>query len=255
MKKTLLQTTIGFATFLGSLAVVATLMMRLMTPFNSAWLQRSQPRSIKLNPLGMASKRAFDIIASALGLIAISPLILGVAITIKLTSAGPVFYCSRRVGRHGRQFGIYKFRTMVVNADKIGPGVTVYDDPRITRIGRLLRRTKLDELPQLINVLRGEMSLVGPRPEDPRYVALYTQEQRAVLNVTPGITSLASLRYRDEQSLLTGTDWETLYVNEIMPAKLAIDLEYAQRPSLSRDIALITGTLKALYTSRMKRAA
>jgi lipopolysaccharide/colanic/teichoic acid biosynthesis glycosyltransferase len=203
----------------------------------------------------MASKRAFDVVASALGLIAISPLMIGISIAIKLTSAGPVFYCSRRVGRHGRQFGILKFRTMVVNADKIGPGVTVHDDPRITRIGRLLRRTKLDELPQLINVLRGEMSLVGPRPEDPRYVKLYTDEQRAVLNVAPGITSLASLRYRDEQSLLVGADWETLYVKEIMPAKLAIDLEYVQRPSLQQDIVLITDTLKALYSSRVKRAA
>ena len=241
-----LTLTISVLTSLGAFALCWTLITRLMTFDNALRLPRTQP--VKLNLLGVAAKRVFDIVASTLGLIAVSPLMLGVAIAIKATSAGPVFYSSRRVGRHGRHFGILKFRTMVVDADKIGPRVTVCDDPRITRIGCLLRRTKLDELPQLINVLRGEMSLVGPRPEDPRYVALYTKEQRAVLNVAPGITSPASLRYCDEQSLLTGTDWETLYVKEILPAKLAIDLEYAKRPSLQRDLEVIAGTLKALYT-------
>jgi lipopolysaccharide/colanic/teichoic acid biosynthesis glycosyltransferase len=252
-----LALTISVLTSLGAFSLCWALIIRLMAADSAFRLprSRSQVRSLRANLLGLVSKRIFDIVASALGLIVVAPLMLGIAIAIKLTSSGPVFYSSRRVGRHGRHFGILKFRTMVVDADKIGPKVTVCDDPRITRIGCLLRRTKLDELPQLINVLRGEMSLVGPRPEDPRYVALYTKEQRAVLNVAPGITSPASLRFCDEQSLLTGADWETRYVKEILPAKLAIDLEYAKRPSLQRDIEVITGTLKALYTSRVKHAA
>ncbi len=252
MMKNSLRRTIAVTFSLAMFAMFGTLGLRLITLDQTLRQRRVQPRR---DPLGAGSKRAFDVIASGLGLIAISPLMLGVAVAIKLSSPGPVFYLSRRVGRHGRLFGIYKFRTMVVNADKIGPGVTVSNDPRITRIGKLLRSTKLDELPQLINVLRGEMSLVGPRPEDPRYVALYTPEQRAVLNVRPGITSPASLHYHDEQSLLVGADWETQYINEILPAKLAIDLEYAKRPSLQQDIALITDTVKALYTSRVKRIA
>lgn len=241
-----LALTVSVVTSLGALALCWTLITRLMTFDNALRLPRTQ--TVKFNLFGVAAKRIFDIVASMVGLIVVSPLMLGIAIAIKTTSSGPVFYSSRRVGRHGRHFGILKFRTMVVDADKIGPRVTVCDDPRITRIGCLLRRTKLDELPQLINVLRGEMSLVGPRPEDPRYVALYTKEQRAVLNVAPGITSPASLRYCDEQALLTGADWETLYVKEILPAKLAIDLEYAKRPGLQRDLEVIAGTLKALYT-------
>lgn len=192
-------------------------------------------------------KRLFDIVVSTLGLIVVSPLMLIIAIANYLTAPGPIFYRAPRIGLHGRQFYIYKFRTMVVNADKIGPKVTVSGDSRITPIGRILRRTKLDELPQLINVLRGDMSLVGPRPEDPRYVALYTPYQRAVLNVHPGITSPASVHYKDEQALLIGPDWETLYINEIMPAKLAIDLDYAKHPSLGRDIQIISQTIFALY--------
>src|SRR5262249_38748568 len=138
----------------------------------------------------------------------------------------------------------------VVNADRLGPKVTVAGDKRITPIGHMLRKSKLDELPQLINVLRGDMSLVGPRPEDPRYVALYTPKQRAVLDVHPGITSPASVHYKDEQALLVGKDWETRYINEIMPAKLAIDLDYAQDPSLMRDISIITQTIVALYMKK-----
>lgn len=192
-------------------------------------------------------KRLFDILASAIGLVVLSPLFLVIAIAIKITSPGPVFYRALRVGRHGKHFKLFKFRSMVVDADKIGPGITGSDDPRITSIGRLLRRTKLDELPQLINVLHGEMSIVGPRPEDPRYVALYNDEQRQILNVRPGITSPASVKYRDEESRLTGSDWEKHYIAHIMPAKLAIDLDYALNSSLRRDMSIILTTFMVLF--------
>ncbi|KXK49314.1 MAG: putative glycosyltransferase [Chloroflexi bacterium OLB13] len=191
-------------------------------------------------------KRAFDVVASAGGLTVLSPLLLLVAILVKATSQGPVLYRATRVGRDGVLFTLLKFRSMVQNADKLGPGVTGADDARITPIGRFLRRTKLDELPQLINVLRGEMSIVGPRPEDPRYVALYTPEQREVLKVRPGITSPASVEYRSEAELLSGQDWETKYVNEVMPAKLAIDLQYVRNSSFWGDLSLILRTALAI---------
>lgn len=191
-------------------------------------------------------KRAFDLTASAVGLLVLSPLLLLLAAAVAVTSPGGVFYRAQRVGRHGVPFRLYKFRSMVANADKAGPAVTVAGDKRVTPIGRILRKTKLDELPQLINVVKGEMSLVGPRPEDPRYVALYTPQQRAVLTVRPGITSLASVRYRDEESLLTGADWERHYVETIMPAKLAIDLDYVGRATLLTDIGIILRTIGAL---------
>jgi lipopolysaccharide/colanic/teichoic acid biosynthesis glycosyltransferase len=192
-------------------------------------------------------KRLFDVLVSAAALLLLSPLFLGVAIAIKLSSHGPIFYRAVRVGRHGVPFKLYKFRSMVVNADKIGAGITTAHDPRITPIGRFLRRTKLDELPQLINVLRGEMSLVGPRPEDPRYVALYTEEQRRVLRARPGMTSLASVRYRNEQALLSGDDWETRYIQQIMPDKLAIDLQYIERATLLSDLGVLWQTFLALF--------
>lgn len=192
-------------------------------------------------------KRLFDIASSGAGLILLSPLLLALAVAVKLGSPGPIFYRANRVGRYGAPFKLLKFRSMVINADQIGPAVTGAADPRITRVGRFLRRTKLDELPQLINVLRGEMSVVGPRPEDPRYVALYTEEQRQVLNVRPGITSPASVAYRNEEAMLVDDDWEKYYVEQIMPAKLAVDLEYARNASLWRDVRVILGTLRALF--------
>ena len=188
-------------------------------------------------------KRAFDITASAVGLTVLSPLLFLIALVIRLTSPGPVLFRATRIGRGGRTFTLYKFRSMVADADRHGPGITTSGDPRITPIGRLLRRTKLDEFPQLWNVLRGDMSLVGPRPEDPRYVALYTPAQRAILDVRPGITSLASLRYRNEETLLDGPEWETRYVQEILPAKLALDLDYARRATPWRDLLIILRTI------------
>ena len=192
-------------------------------------------------------KRTFDLLASALGLIILSPIFALIALLIRLTSPGPVFYRARRVGQGGREFTLYKFRSMVADADRRGPGITTAGDPRVTSIGRVLRRTKLDELPQLWNVLRGDMSLVGPRPEDPRYVALYTPEQRRVLDVRPGITSLASIEYRNEEAVLHGPDWEQHYIHEVMPAKLAIDLRYVQRATLFTDLLIILRTLLALF--------
>ncbi len=197
--------------------------------------------------LQAAMKRALDILASALGLIVLSPLMLALALAVRLSSPGPVFYRANRIGRDGKPFKLYKFRSMVVGADRRGPGITSANDSRITPIGKFLRATKLDELPQLLNVLRGEMSLVGPRPEDPRYVALYTPEQRTVLSVRPGITSLASVRYRDEAALLVGPNWEARYVNQIMPKKLAFDLEYTRQANLLADLKILSQTFHALW--------
>jgi lipopolysaccharide/colanic/teichoic acid biosynthesis glycosyltransferase len=188
-------------------------------------------------------KRVFDIAVSAALIIVLSPLLGVLAALVRMTSPGPALYRATRVGQHGRLFTLYKFRSMVVDAETQGPGITVRNDARITGVGHLLRRTKLDELPQLFNVLRGEMSLVGPRPEDPRYVALYTPEQREVLAVRPGITSPASLQFRHEQALLVGDAWEREYVQTIMPAKLQIDLAYTRTASFSNDLRILLQTV------------
>lgn len=192
--------------------------------------------------------RLLDLFASGAGLVLLSPVFLMIALLIRLTSPGPVIYQATRTGKDGLLFQLYKFRSMVVGADKTGPAITTAEDRRITAIGGFLRKTKLDELPQLANVLRGEMSLVGPRPEDPRYVAYYTPEQRQVLRVRPGITGAASLRYRAESALLTGSDWEKIYVERIMPEKLAIELAYLQQRNLLTDVRLIIVTVLSLLT-------
>ena len=193
------------------------------------------------------SKRLLDFSASLLGLMVLSPLFLWVALLIKLDSPGPVFHRGLRIGKDGLPFRIFKFRTMVADAATRGPGITSGDDPRITRMGRMLRKTKIDELPQLINVLKGEMSLVGPRPEDPAYVALYTPAQRQVLAVAPGITSPASLAFRHEERLLQTSDWETTYLQVILPRKLAMEGEYLAKRTLTSDMALILRTVLALF--------
>jgi lipopolysaccharide/colanic/teichoic acid biosynthesis glycosyltransferase len=192
-------------------------------------------------------KRLMDMVISGAALAALSPILGILALAVKLSSPGPVFYKATRVGRGGELIKVYKFRSMVTGADKAGPGVTTSGDARVTPIGRILRRYKLDELPQLLNVLRGDMSLVGPRPEDPRYVALYTPEQRLVLQVAPGITSPASLYYRDEETLLQGQDWETQYVQQIMPAKLEIDLNYVKNANLGEDVKIIWKTFQSMW--------
>jgi lipopolysaccharide/colanic/teichoic acid biosynthesis glycosyltransferase len=191
----------------------------------------------------MLLKRAFDIIVSTFALIVLSPLLITIALTVKLTSEGPILYPATRVGMNGKSIKVYKFRTMVMNADKIGGSVTIKNDPRVTPIGRLLRKYKLDELAQLFNVWNGTMSFVGPRPEHPYYVGMYTAEQQEILRVRPGITSPASLKYRNEEELLSGKDTESYYVTTLMPEKLAIDIEYIQTSNLYTDILIILKTL------------
>jgi lipopolysaccharide/colanic/teichoic acid biosynthesis glycosyltransferase len=191
-------------------------------------------------------RRLLDLLVAGAGLFLLSPLLLLVAILIKLDSPGPVFYRAKRVGQYGRLFHLLKFRSMVSQADRQGPAITSAGDSRITRLGAFLRRSKLDELPQLINVIRGEIALVGPRPEDPRYVALYTQEQRRILQARPGITSAASLAYRHEAELLAGPDWERRYREEVLPAKLTTDLDYLHQRTLWSDFKLILATIYAM---------
>lgn len=190
--------------------------------------------------------RLFEVILAFWGLIFFSPLLLIVAIWIKLDTPGPIFYRPQRVGQGGQFFRLVKFRTMLAGADRRGPGITTAGDRRITAAGRFLRKTKIDELPQLVNVLKGDMGLVGPRPEDPHYVALYTAAQRQVLAARPGITSPASLRYRNEEQLLAGTDWERIYLQKIMPDKLQIELEYLARRTIWTDLLLVFHTFYAL---------
>lgn len=192
-------------------------------------------------------KRLVDILASAIGLILLFPLFLVVAVAIKIHDGGSVFYRAKRTGYQGKDLLLYKFRSMVQSADVNGPGITASNDTRITPIGKFLRKTKLDELPQLINVFKGEMSLVGPRPEDPRYVSKYTTEQRHILDYKPGITSAASLFYRHEESLLIGDDWETQYLTKVMPDKIAIDIDYCTTSNIWQDIVLITKTVFSMF--------
>jgi lipopolysaccharide/colanic/teichoic acid biosynthesis glycosyltransferase len=192
-------------------------------------------------------KRLFDLFSSLSGLIILSPLFVIVELLIKLDSSGSVFHRGRRIGKDGRPFYIYKFRTMVADASKRGPAITTIDDQRITGVGSFLRKTKIDELPQLINVVKAEMSLVGPRPEDPRYVELYTPEQRRVLKVRPGITSAASFAYRHEEQILSESDLEKTYCTEVLPAKLKIDLDYLSRRTLFSDLILILRTIISLF--------
>ena len=192
-------------------------------------------------------KRLFDIIASGCGLILLSPVFLVLAIWIKLDSKGPVFYKQVRVGRGNKDFYLYKFRSMRVGADKAGLITVGGRDPRVTRSGYYIRKYKLDELPQLINVLKGDMSLVGPRPEVRKYVDMYTLEQMHVLDVRPGITDLASIRYRNENELLEkAEDPDKYYIEVIMPDKLRINLEYVANHSFCYDIKLIFSTFWAI---------
>lgn len=195
----------------------------------------------------LALKRAMDIAISGAALCVLWPVLLLIALAIVIDDPGPVFYRQVRVGRGGKEFRIFKFRTMVVDADKKGLQITVGRDSRITRMGALLRKTKLDELAQLLNVFLGQMSFVGPRPEVPRYVAMYTPYQRQVLLVRPGITDYASIAYRNENDLLAGAeDPERMYVEEIMPAKLELNMKYLRRVSPLEDIRLILATIAAV---------
>jgi lipopolysaccharide/colanic/teichoic acid biosynthesis glycosyltransferase len=194
-------------------------------------------------------KRVFDLMASAAGLLLLAPLLLGIALWIRLDSPGPALFLQERIGRAGRPFRICKFRTMVADAPGRGLQITAGRDPRITRAGAFLRRTKLDELPQLVNVLSGDMSLVGPRPEVPRYVALYPPATRArVLSVRPGLTDEAAIEYADEAALLAASaDPEKTYVEDILPRKLALYEEYVDTRSFAGDLGLIFRTLRRIW--------
>lgn len=196
-------------------------------------------------------KRAFDIIVSFLVILIAIPLWAVAAVAIKLDSTGPVFYRGRRIGKDGKRFVLYKFRTMVADAHR-GAAITLGNDPRITRVGRLLRWLKIDEMPQLINVVKGEMSIVGPRPEDPRYVAHYTPEQLRVLDVRPGMASPAFIKYRHEEELLTtaGDDHEQAYLSTILPDKLRMDLEYLDQQSFFFDLIVLAKAAISLFSDR-----
>jgi lipopolysaccharide/colanic/teichoic acid biosynthesis glycosyltransferase len=190
-----------------------------------------------------SSKRVFDVVLSSLALILLSPLLLIVAIAIKLDSRGRTFYAQQRVGQKGRPFRIYKFRTMIPGADWLGPLITSGSDNRITRIGRSLRKCKLDEVPQLINVLKGDMSLVGPRPEVTRYVELFPTEYQKILSVRPGLTDLASIAFADEEKVLAAADdSEKEYLDRVLPEKIRLAKLYIQNSSLSLDLRIIVKT-------------
>jgi len=191
------------------------------------------------------AKRLIDLLLAALGLIVLAPLLLAAMAWVRVDSPGPVLFRQERVGRGGRTFRIHKLRTMFVDAAKRGPAITELDDPRITRAGRWLRHYRLDELPQLIDVMAGHMSLVGPRPELPRFVALYPPELRdRVLAVRPGITDPAALEFADEAELLAGSaDPERTYIEVILPRKLRQQAEYVQRASWASDLLVIARTL------------
>ena len=198
--------------------------------------------------MSVVLKRAFDIVCAAAGLVFLSPLLLWIAWRIRREDGGPVFYRGVRVGLHGKPLRIFKFRTMVVDAEKLGASSTSDDDPRITRIGKFLRKYKLDELPQLINVLKGDMSFVGPRPQVKWAVDLYTEEEKALLNVRPGITDYASLRFPNEGEILKGSkDPDKDYMEKIHPEKMRLGLEYVRNRSFWLDIKLILQTVLAIF--------
>ena len=189
-------------------------------------------------------KRALDIFAAGIGLLVLSPLLILVSVLVKITSSGPVFFRQQRVGRNGKPFFILKFRSMVADAPNRGGQITYGADPRITTVGRLIRKTKIDELSQLFNVLRGEMSLVGPRPEVRKYVDMFAEDYKEILRVRPGITDLASVKYRDEAAILgAAADPKREYVERVLPEKIRLAREYVQRQSLLLDLGIIFGTL------------
>lgn len=191
-------------------------------------------------------KRVFDIVSAGLVLILLMPFLLVIGLLIVLDSKGGVFFAQVRVGKNEKHFSLLKFRTMRPASESKGQ-LTIGKDPRITSVGRFLRKYKLDEIPQLINILKGEMSVVGPRPEVPKYVAMYTNEQKKVLSVRPGLTDLASIEYINESEVLAkSSNPEETYINEIMPHKLALNLVYIEKQSLAYDFKLIFKTMKKI---------
>jgi lipopolysaccharide/colanic/teichoic acid biosynthesis glycosyltransferase len=198
-------------------------------------------------------KRAFDLASALLGLVIVAPVGAVIAALIKLSGPGPVFFLQERIGKDGKPFFIYKFRTMVPGAARLGPGVTGAGDPRITRVGNLLRVTKLDELPNLFNVVRGEMSLVGPRPDLPRFMSALTPEQRKILAFRPGLTGPTQLRYIAEEEMLSPVNIDENYVRNLFADKIASDLDYVANWSLWNDLLLILYTPVALAFTALGR--
>src|SRR5262244_1886989 len=196
-------------------------------------------------------KRLLDIVVSLIGLICLFPLLLLVAILVKLDSPGPIFFKQERIGMRFRPFQILKFRTMVQDSSTRGKSITVGNDPRITRVGWFLRKTKIDELPQLINVLRGEMTFVGPRPEVPQYVEMFRKDYEDILKIRPGITDLASIKYRDEAALLGQSENpEEEYIRRVLPDKIKLEKEYIRCSSFMLDLKLIFKTLATIFESK-----
>lgn len=213
----------------------------------SSKLEVNVEESIKSKQIQLIIKRIFDVIVSGIGIIILSPLFIIISILIKLDSEGTIFFKQRRVGKNKKIFYIYKFRTMVTDAEKIGRQITIGNDSRITRVGKFIRKYKLDEFPQLINVLKGEMSLVGPRPEVPRYVELYDEKQEKILLVKPGITDYASIKFRNENDILgKSLDPDREYIENVMPTKINLNLKYISEISLVTDIKIIIDTIIAI---------
>jgi lipopolysaccharide/colanic/teichoic acid biosynthesis glycosyltransferase len=194
-----------------------------------------------------------DIIVSFIGIWLLALITPFVALAIKLDSKGPLFYRGMRVGKNGRLFKIFKFRTMIDGADRCGPKLTYRNDPRITHVGTILRRLKIDELPQLINVFVGHMSIVGPRPEDPQYVSHYTKGQRAILSVKPGITGPAQIHYVDIESHMDPSKFDEQYIDEIIPEKFRLNTLYIQTRSLTLDLKILWRTFLSLFRCEITR--
>jgi len=199
------------------------------------------------------TKRVLDVLLAVCGLAVLWPVLVACAIAVKIDSPGPIFYRGVRTGRHGRPFRIWKFRSMVTDAESSGGSTTGDADPRITRAGRVLRRYKLDELPQLWNVLLGDMSFVGPRPEVAEYTDGYTVDERRILDVRPGITDLSSIEFRDLQSHVGTQDPDGVYRREILPRKNLLRLEYVERQSLALDLAILLRTVSLLLLRPLRR--
>jgi lipopolysaccharide/colanic/teichoic acid biosynthesis glycosyltransferase len=196
-------------------------------------------------------KRAFDLVVASVGIVLLSPVLVAVAAAIWVDTGAPVFYRQVRVGRDGRPFGIWKFRTMVVNADRMAANVSALGDPRVTRVGAWLRRAYLDELPQLFNVVLGEMSMVGPRPETPEFVAYYTEEERRLLSIRPGIAGPSTLGFMDEAEVLASVgNAEVYYIDRMLHDRAALDLGYVERHTLAGDVSLLVRQLVEIVFGR-----
>lgn len=201
-----------------------------------------------MSPQQRIIKRGFDLLAAGFGLLVLSPLLALIAAAIRMDSRGPILFRQQRMGLNMRPFYILKFRTMVINAANLGPAITADRDPRITRVGQCLRATKLDELPQLWNIIRGEMSLVGPRPEVAKYVEMFPEDYQQILSVRPGLTDLASLKYRDEsRTLALAADPEQHYTEQVLPDKIELAKQYIAHSSLRLDLVLILKTIQRLF--------